>query len=69
MVSADGDGRFFVHDAASGNVLFQVRLPSPVQGFPMTYAVGGRQYLAVPVGGGRVAASANTLFVFAVPDR
>ena len=32
------------------------------------YAVEGKQYLAIPVGGGRVAGAVNTLFVFGVPD-
>ena len=68
-VSGDGDGYLLLHDAATGEVLFRTRLPAPMQGFPITYAVGGRQYLAVPVGGGRVAGSANTLFVFGVPER
>ena len=68
-VSADGDGNLFVHDAADGDVLFRVRLPAPAQGSPVTYAAGGKQYLAVPVGGGRTAGSANTLFVFGAPGR
>lgn len=67
VTSADGEGRLFVHDVATGEVLFETRLPAPVQGSPMTYEVGGKQYLAIPVGGGRVAGSANTLFVFGVP--
>ena len=41
-----------MHDAATGKILFQTRLPTSVQGFPITYAVNGRQYLAVPVGTG-----------------
>ena len=68
VVSADGDGYLFLHDVATGEVLFRTRLPAPVQGYPVTYAVDGKQYLAIPVGGGRVAGSANTLFVFGVPD-
>ena len=67
-VSGDGDGYLMMHDAATGEVLFRTRLPAPIQGSPVTYAVDGKQYLAVPVGGGRVAGSANTLFVFSVPD-
>ena len=68
VVGADGDGYLNVHDAATGEVLHRVRLPGVAQGFPVTYAVEGKQYLAVAVGGGRVPGSANTLFVFAVPD-
>ena len=70
---------------ASGSlsILFQTRLSTSVQGFPITYAVGGRQYLAVPVGTGggqwvttipsdltpekKIAKNANAMFVFALP--
>ena len=38
-----------MHDARSGEILFQSRMPSSVPGFPATYAVDGRQYLAIPV--------------------
>jgi glucose dehydrogenase len=69
VVSADGDGYVFLHDAETGEVRFRVRLPAPVQGTPVTYTAGGKQYLAIPVGGGRVAGSANTLFAFALPDQ
>ncbi len=65
VVSADTDRNLFIHDVETGDVLFRTRLPGSVQGFPITYAVGGRQYLAAPVGGGR----ANAVYVFALPDR
>ena len=51
VVSSDSDGNLYIHDVATGDILFHTRLPSSVQGFPITYAVGGRQYLAAPVGG------------------
>ncbi len=63
VVSADTDRNLFIHDVESGEVLFHVRLPGSAQGFPITYAVGGRQYLAVPVGGDR----SNAIYVFALP--
>ena len=63
VVSADTDRNLFVHDVANGDMLFHVRLPGSAQGFPITYAAGGRQYLAVPVGGDR----SNALYVFALP--
>ena len=64
VVGADTDRNLFVHDVATGGVLFRTRLPSSVQGFPITYAVDGRQYLAVPVGGNR----SNAIYVFALPQ-
>ena len=67
VVSADIDRYLFLHDVETGQVLHRTRLPSPVQGYPMTYAVGGKQYLAIPVGGGRAPGAPNALFVFALP--
>ena len=65
VVSADTDRNLFIHDVETGDVLFRTRLPGSVQGFPITYAVDGRQYLAAPVGGGR----ANAVYVFGLPER
>ena len=52
VVVGDWDRYLFVYDATTGKTLFQTRLPTSVQGFPITYAVNGRQYIAVPVGTG-----------------
>tara|TARA_B100001123_G_scaffold393625_1_gene473756 strand:+ start:2916 stop:4604 length:1689 start_codon:yes stop_codon:yes gene_type:complete len=68
VTSGDGEGHLFLHDVSNGEILFKTRLPAPLQGSPVTYAVNEKQYLAIPVGGGRVAGSANTLFVFGVPE-
>src|SRR5262245_39448537 len=83
VIVGDFDRYLRAYDAASGNVLFQTRLPTSVQGFPITYAVAGRQYIAVPVGTGggqwvttvpadltpeaKIAQNANGMFVFALP--
>jgi alcohol dehydrogenase (cytochrome c) len=76
------DRNLYVHDAKTGKVLFQTRLPTAVQGFPITYAVRGRQYIAVPVGTGpaswigvsaritqtKAPPAMNAIFVFALPE-
>ena len=67
VVGADSDRYLYIHDAATGGVLFRTRFPSPVQRFPITYAVDGRQYLAIPVRGGRAPGASNALYVFALP--
>ena len=76
-IVGDASRYLYVHDAATGTILFRMRMPVPVQGFPITYAVRGRQYLAVPVGtGGFVgdmsaasgATSQNGIYVFALPE-
>lgn len=82
-VAGDWDRYLFVYDAASGDILFQTRLPTSVQGFPITYAVDGKQYLAVGAGVGgaswnnlvpadltpekRHPPTGNSVFVFALP--
>jgi alcohol dehydrogenase (cytochrome c) len=80
----DLDRQFKAIDVATGKVLWQTRLNTSVQGFPITFSVGGRQYVAVPtgLGGGspRVVPSllapeirhpqmGNALYVFALPER
>ena len=65
VVSSDTDRHLYIHDVETGELLFETRLPASAQGFPITYAVDGRQYLAVPVGGDRT----NAIYVFALPER
>jgi alcohol dehydrogenase (cytochrome c) len=85
LVFAGGLDRYFrAYDAATGEVLWEVRLPTSVQGFPITYAVDGEQYVAVPagLGGGsprfvpdrlapeiRNPRSGNGLFVFKLEEK
>jgi alcohol dehydrogenase (cytochrome c) len=73
-IVGDADRYLYVHDATSGKILFQMRLPHPVQGFPVTYAVRGRQYLAIPTSSGSLGSqestgAGNVVFVFALPER
>ena len=46
------DRYIYAFDAADGEILWSRRLPTSIQGFPISYAVDGRQYVAVPVGAG-----------------
>ena len=83
-VAGDWDRHLYVFDAADGEILWQTRMPTSVQGFPISYAAGGKQYLAVPVGTGGASwtsqipqqltpekqrpVGANAIFVFALPE-
>jgi len=79
LFGGDAQGRFRALDQDSGKVLWEVNLGSQVTGYPISYAVGGKQYIAVSTGGslatgGTIAltpeirsATANNLFVFALP--
>jgi alcohol dehydrogenase (cytochrome c) len=48
----DLDRWFKAFDAETGKVLWQTRLGSGLHGFPVSYAAGGKQYVAVPTGMG-----------------
>ena len=50
VFGGDANGRFRAFDQESGEVLWEINLGSPVSGFPISYAVGGRQYVAVGTG-------------------
>ena len=84
VFGGDWDRHVYAYDADTGKILWQARLPTSAQGFPMTYLAKGKQYVAVPagIGGGswstlippelapeiRRPNSGNTLLVFALPD-
>ncbi len=46
-----GSPAFRAMNKATGDVIFQMDLPAGTTGIPMTYMVGGRQYVVVAVGG------------------
>jgi alcohol dehydrogenase (cytochrome c) len=81
LFGGDANGRFRAIDQETGSVLWEVNLGSAVTGYPITYAVGGRQFVAVSTGGSLATGglngltpeirpgSSNTLFVFALPGR
>jgi alcohol dehydrogenase (cytochrome c) len=48
----DLDRYFKAFDSDTGEVLWQTRLGAPLHGYPITYAVNGKQYVAVPAGMG-----------------
>lgn len=80
----DLDRTFKAIDLKTGAILWKTRLGTAVQGFPVSFSVNGKQYIAVTTGNGggspRVGPnviapeihppqSGNALYVFALPDR
>ena len=76
VFGGDVNGRFRAFDDTTGEILWEINLGSPVSGFPITYAVDGRQYVAVSTGTARFInltpelhpSDGNNLFVFALPE-
>jgi alcohol dehydrogenase (cytochrome c) len=52
VFAGDADRWFKAYDDATGKVLWQMRLNDAVNAFPITYAVNGKQYVAVVAGFG-----------------
>jgi alcohol dehydrogenase (cytochrome c) len=83
VFGGDWDRHMYAYDASDGRILWQTRLPTSAQGFPITYLARGKQYVAMPagIGGGswstliapelapeiRRPNSGNALLVFALP--
>jgi PQQ-dependent dehydrogenase (methanol/ethanol family) len=80
LFGGDVAGRFRAFDQRTGAVLWQINLGSQVTGFPISYAVNGRQYIAVSTGQAvntaqylvltpEIRPSLNSaLYVFALPE-
>ena len=79
--AGDVDRRFRAFDVRTGDVLWETRLGTAAHGFPISYAVRGRQYIAVPSGAGIFRGltatlspdiyqpeTGNALYVFTLPD-
>jgi alcohol dehydrogenase (cytochrome c) len=78
------DRVFRAIDVKTGKVLWETRLGTSVQGFPLTFSIAGRQYIAVSsgLGGGsprmvptvlapevHYPSYGNALYVFALPEK
>ena len=68
FIGASLDSNLKAFDVETGAELWRGALPTSVRATPMTYEVGGRQYVAVAAGGhGGITKSENTVVVFALP--
>lgn len=81
VFTGDVEGNFMAVDDRTGERLWQFRTSSGHRGSAISYAVGGKQYIAVPAGWGGVVGllaqafpelkdlnTGSTLFVFGLPD-
>ena len=79
----DLDRRFKAFDVTTGEIVWETRLGTSVQGHPVTFAVDGKQYIAVTAALGgtspravpgvilteiKYPRSGNAVYVFALPD-
>ena len=79
VFGGDGNGRFRALDHETGEPLWEINLGTSVTGFPVTYAVDGRQYVVASTGSSLSSrdnmrltpelqpSNGNNIFVFALP--
>lgn len=83
VFAGDLDRHFRAFDVKTGKVMWETRLGTSVQGFPLSFSIDGRQYIAVTAALGgtsprqvprlitpeiRYPQSGNALYVFALPE-
>ena len=68
FIAATEDAKFRAFDQATGQLLWETTLPAPGYATPSTYAVGGKQYVVIAAGGGKLGSkSSDTYVAFALP--
>jgi len=69
FIGATPDARFHAYDIRTGKLVWQVDLPGGGNALPITYTVGGKQYVAIMAGGSVVigAKTSTKLVAFALP--
>ncbi len=78
VFTGDTNGHFRAFDQQNGAVLWDINLGSEISGYPITFAVKGKQYVAVSTGNSLVGGAVNRLaglrptrvnavYVFALP--
>jgi alcohol dehydrogenase (cytochrome c) len=79
VLGGDANGRFKALDDKTGQVLWETIVGAPSSGYPITYAVNGKQYVAIITGPSLAAntderatpeskvSNAPGIFVFSLP--
>jgi quinoprotein glucose dehydrogenase len=69
FIAATKDEKVRAFDKRTGAVLWEARLPAGGYATPTTYEAGGRQFLVVPAGGGKMGTASSDAYVaFALPE-
>jgi quinoprotein glucose dehydrogenase len=69
FIGATKDEKFRAFDKKTGQVLWETSLPAGGYATPSTYSVGGKQYVVIAAGGGKMGTKSGDSYVaFALPD-
>lgn len=70
FIAATTDEKIRAFDCKTGRMLWQAKLPTAGFATPTTYLAGGRQFLVIACGGGKLGAKSDDAYVaFALPER
>ena len=68
FIGATKDEKFRAFDSHTGKLLWETTLPAGGYASPATYAVGGKQYVVIAAGGGKMGTKSGDAYVaFALP--
>jgi quinoprotein glucose dehydrogenase len=68
FIAATRDEKIRAFDRKTGRELWRASLPAAGYATPATYTVGGRQYLVIACGGGKIGTkSGDSYIAFALP--
>jgi quinoprotein glucose dehydrogenase len=68
FIAATLDAKFRAFDKATGRLLWETSLPAAGYATPCTFSVGGKQYVVVAAGGGKLGTPSGDVYVaFALP--
>jgi alcohol dehydrogenase (cytochrome c) len=68
VFGGDAAGHFKAYDETTGEVLWETELGSPISGYPVSYAVDGKQYVAVTTSMSGVANNTNRFHPEVMPE-
>ena len=69
FIAATLDERFRVINQDNGEILFETKLPAAGYATPSIYTVGGKQYVVIACGGGKLGTKSGDSYVaFSLPD-
>lgn len=63
FIAATPDGKFRAFNKANGRLLFETTLPAPAFATPAVYEAGGRQFVVVACGGGKLGTRSGDAYV------
>lgn len=72
FIASTPDHKFRAFDSATGEVLWETKLPAPGYAAPVSYTVNGRQYVAICAGGGHkkglLQPDSDAVVAYALPE-